>query len=140
LLNKHVLLVNLQGLYPDHHTYVEVSSGDDDVLKIDASAADPRVPTGDEAEGEGISSVESIASGPIRSNTSAQADSSVANRVISSTPSAGKQSTACSQTQTIKVYDRLGDNSNQASSIPQTSTSFGFSRYRDYFLGVSKVF
>jgi hypothetical protein len=55
LLNKPVLLVNLQGLYLDHHTDVEVSSGDDDVSKIDALAAKLRVLADNEAEGEGIS-------------------------------------------------------------------------------------
>jgi hypothetical protein len=88
LLNKPVLLVNLQGLYPDRHIDVEVSSGDDHVSKIDASTAELRAPAGDEPEGEGIYSTEPITPGPIRSNTSVQADPSVADRVISSIPSA----------------------------------------------------
>jgi hypothetical protein len=91
LLNKHVLLVTLQGLYPDRHTDVEASSGDDDASKTDTLAAGPRAPTSNEAEGEGISSAKPIATGPIRSNTLAQADPSIADRVISSTPSAGGQ-------------------------------------------------
>jgi hypothetical protein len=89
LLNKHVLLVNLQGLYPDRHIDVDVSSGDDDASKIDALAAELRVPAGDEAKGEGVSSAEPITLGPISSNTSAQVDPSVADRVVSSAPSAG---------------------------------------------------
>jgi hypothetical protein len=89
LLNKHVLLVNLQGLYPDRHTDVDVSSGDDDASKIDALAAEPRVPAGDEAKGEGISSAKPITLGPISSNTLTQADPSVADQVISSAPSTG---------------------------------------------------
>jgi hypothetical protein len=79
--------VSLQGLYPDRHTDVEVSSGGDDASKTDALAAEPRVLAGDEPEGEGISSVEPIAPGSIRSNTLVQADPSVADQVISSTPS-----------------------------------------------------
>jgi hypothetical protein len=90
LLNKHVLFVNLQGLYPDHHTNVEVSSGDDDVPKVDALVAEPRALAGDEAKGEGISSTEPIAPGLIRSNMSAQVDPSIADRV-KSTPSTGGQ-------------------------------------------------
>jgi hypothetical protein len=67
---------------------VEVSSGDDDASKIDASATEPKAPAGDEDEGEGVSSAEPIAPSLISSNTPVQADPSVADRVISSTPSA----------------------------------------------------
>jgi hypothetical protein len=70
---------------------VEVSSGDDDAPKVDASVAELRVPTGDEADGEGTSSAEPIAPGPIRSNTSAHVDPFVADWVVSSTPSADGQ-------------------------------------------------
>jgi hypothetical protein len=89
LLDKLVLLVNLQGLYPDRHTDVEVSSGDDDASKIDSLAADPKVPAGDEAEGEGVSSAEPIAPSLISSNKSVQIVPSVANQVIPSAPSTG---------------------------------------------------
>jgi hypothetical protein len=95
LLNKPVLLVNLQGLYPDRHTDVEVSSGNDDVLKIDALDAELRAPASDEAEGEGICSAEPIALGPISSNTLAQANPSIANQVVSIAPSAGGQKRKC---------------------------------------------
>jgi hypothetical protein len=91
LLNKPILLVNLQGLYPDRHTDVEVSSGDDDASKIDALAAEPRAPAGDEAKGEGISSAEPIAPGPISCNTLAQANHSIVDWVVSSAPSASGQ-------------------------------------------------
>jgi hypothetical protein len=84
LLNKHVLLVNLQGLYPDHHTDVEVLNGDYDASKIDALTAEPRAPAGDEVVGEGISSTEPIALGPIRSSTLAQANPFIVDRVVSS--------------------------------------------------------
>jgi hypothetical protein len=89
LLDKSVLLVNLQGLYPNRHTNVEVSTGDDDVSNIDALAADPKAPTGDEAEGEGVSSAESIAPGLTSSNKPVQGDLSIADQVISSAPSTG---------------------------------------------------
>jgi hypothetical protein len=88
LLNKLVLLVNLQGLYPDRHTDVELSSGDDDASKIDALVVEPKAPAGDDANGEGISSAEPIVLGLISSNTPTQADPSVADRVVSSAPSA----------------------------------------------------
>jgi hypothetical protein len=95
LLNKPVLLVTLQGLYPNRHTNVEVSSGDDDASKTNALVVEPRAPAGDEAKDEGISSTEPITPGPIRSNTLAQTDPSVADRVVSSTPSAGGQKQKC---------------------------------------------
>jgi hypothetical protein len=47
-----------------------VLSGDDDASKIDASTANLKVSDGDDAKGEGASSVESIAPGPIGSNVS----------------------------------------------------------------------
>jgi hypothetical protein len=49
------------------------------------------VPASDEAEGEGISSAESIALDPISSNTPTQAHPSIADQIISSAPSAGGQ-------------------------------------------------
>jgi hypothetical protein len=91
LLNKPILLVNLQGLYPDRHTDVELSSGDDDASKIDAVTIEPRAPAGDKADSEGVSSDEPITPGPISSHTLVQADHFVANQVISSAPSAGGQ-------------------------------------------------
>jgi hypothetical protein len=91
LLNKPVLLVNLHGLYSDCHTDVEVSSGDDDASKIDALAVESRAPADDEADVEGISSVEPIVPGLISSYTPVHADPSVVDRVISSAPSTGRQ-------------------------------------------------
>jgi hypothetical protein len=46
-----------------------VLSGDDDMLKIDASAVNLQAPDGNDAEDEGASSVEPIAPGMIGSNT-----------------------------------------------------------------------
>jgi hypothetical protein len=47
-----------------------VLSGDDDASKIDASTIILKAPDGDDAEGEGVSSVEPIAPGLIGSNAS----------------------------------------------------------------------
>jgi hypothetical protein len=91
LINNLVLLVSLQGLYPDPHTDVEVLSGDDDASKIDASTANLKAPNGDDAKGEGASSMELVAPGPISSNAPAQAVPSVADWVALSVPSAGGQ-------------------------------------------------
>jgi hypothetical protein len=95
LLNKLILLVNLQEHYPDRHTNVELSSGDDDVSKIDAMVAEPRALAGYEADGEEISLAEPIIPSPIISNTPAQVDPSVADRGISSAPSTGGQKWKC---------------------------------------------
>jgi hypothetical protein len=67
-----------------------VLSGDDDALKIDASLAKLKVPDGDDAEGEGASSVEPIALGPTWSTASVQTDPSAANRAAPGAPSAGR--------------------------------------------------
>jgi hypothetical protein len=53
-----------QGLYLEVHIDVEVSSGEDDVPKTDASA-DQKKSTDDDAEDEGASSAESITTNPI---------------------------------------------------------------------------
>jgi hypothetical protein len=70
---------------------VELSSGDDDVSKIDALATEPRAPISDEVDGEGTSLDELIIPGLISSNRLAQTDPPVADRVISSAPSTGEQ-------------------------------------------------
>jgi hypothetical protein len=64
-------------------------SDDDDASKIDASTANLKAPDGDDAEGEGASSVETIAPGPIRSSASVQTDPSTADRAAPSAPSTG---------------------------------------------------
>jgi hypothetical protein len=66
-----------------------VLSGDDDVPKIDASAANLQAPDGDDAEGEVASSVEPIAPGSIGSNASVQTDPSATDRATLGAPSAG---------------------------------------------------
>jgi hypothetical protein len=83
--------VNLQGLYPNRHTDVELSSGDDDASMIDDVTTEPRALVCDEADSEGVSSAQPIAPGPISSHTLVQADPSIADRVISSAPSVGGQ-------------------------------------------------
>jgi hypothetical protein len=66
-----------------------VLTGDEDALKIDASTANLQAPDGDDAEGEGSSSVELISPGPIDSNVPVQTDPSTANRAALGAPSAG---------------------------------------------------
>jgi hypothetical protein len=64
-------------------------SGDDDAPKIDASAANLHALDGDDAEGEGASLVEPIASVPIGPNTPVQTDPSAVDRAAIRVPSAG---------------------------------------------------
>jgi hypothetical protein len=78
--------VNLQGLYPNRHTDVELSSGDDDASMIDDVTTEPRALVCDEADSEGVSSAQPIAPGPISSHTLVQADPSIADQVVSSAP------------------------------------------------------
>jgi hypothetical protein len=66
-----------------------VLSGDDDASKIDASASNLSVPDSDDAEGEGASSVEPVAPGPIGSNVSVQTDPSAVDQAALRAPSAG---------------------------------------------------
>jgi hypothetical protein len=66
-----------------------VLSGNDDVPKIVASAANLQVPDGDDAEGEGTSSVEPIAPSLIGSNAPEQTDPSIADQAALGAPSAG---------------------------------------------------
>jgi hypothetical protein len=58
-------------------------------LKIDASAANLQAPDGDDAEGEGASSVEPITPGPIGSHASVQINPPVADQAGLGAPSAG---------------------------------------------------
>jgi hypothetical protein len=67
-----------QRLYPNHHTDVDLSSGDKDVLKV---------PTGDDAEGEGVTSVEQIAPSLISSNVLEQAQHSTTDQADIVAPS-----------------------------------------------------
>jgi hypothetical protein len=66
-----------------------VLSGDDDSSKIDASITNSKALDGDDAEGDGASSVKSIAPGPFGSNVSVQTNPSTADRAALGAPSAG---------------------------------------------------
>jgi hypothetical protein len=66
-----------------------VLSGDDDASNIGASTANPKVPDGDDAEGEGAPLVESIAPGLIGSNAPVQTAPCTADQSALGTPSAG---------------------------------------------------
>jgi hypothetical protein len=78
-----------QDHYPGASIDVEVSSGDDDVPALDASATKQKKLAGDDVTDGGASSAEPIASNPISSNTSGQTNSSVADRTASTNPLVG---------------------------------------------------
>jgi hypothetical protein len=70
---------------------VEVSSGEDDASKVDTLPAKQKVPDGDDAEGEGVSSAEPIAPALISSSVSKQAKPSTADQIDIVAPSTGGQ-------------------------------------------------
>jgi hypothetical protein len=89
-----------------------VLSGDDDASKIDASTANLKAPDGDDAKGEGASSVEPIAPCPISSNAQVQTDPSAAYRAILGATSTGghkwkRQPTVPKHKQTETSRDRV---------------------------------
>jgi hypothetical protein len=67
-----------------------VLSGYDYESKIDASTANLKEPDGNDAEGEGASSVELIAPGPIGSNAPVQTDPSTTDWAALGAPSTGE--------------------------------------------------
>jgi hypothetical protein len=75
-----------------------VLSGDDDDPQIDASTANLQALDGDNAKGEGVSSVEPVTPGPIGSNAPVETDPSIAERIAPSAPSVGGQKQKCSPT------------------------------------------
>jgi hypothetical protein len=88
-----------QGLYPKVHIDVEVSSGEDDVLKTEASTDKRKAPDGDDAEDREASSVELITPNSVRSDALEQTDSSIADWVASIVPSASEH--GCKHSTTI---------------------------------------
>jgi hypothetical protein len=76
----------MQNLYPDHQVDVELSDGDDNVLKK---------PTSDDADDGGATSAEHITPNLIGSNAVGQAHPLVANWVDATTPSTGGQKRKC---------------------------------------------
>jgi hypothetical protein len=78
-----------QGLYPKTRIDVEVSSGEDDAPKPDASASKQKESVGDDVEDGGVSSAESIAPNPISSGAPEHADHSTADRVATIVPFVG---------------------------------------------------
>jgi hypothetical protein len=64
-----------------------VLSGDDDASKIDASITKPKVPDGDDAEGEGTSFAEPISPNSISPNMPVQTKPFVTDRAASGAPS-----------------------------------------------------
>jgi hypothetical protein len=65
-----------QELYPKDNIDVEVSSGEDDVARLDASVDKLKKSVGDDAEDGGVSLVEPIAPNPISSSMPEQSDPS----------------------------------------------------------------
>jgi hypothetical protein len=74
---------------------VEVPSGEDDVLKPDASVTRQRKSTGDDAEVGEASSAELVAPNPISSNVPEQTDPSVTDHDASTNPSVGGHRCKC---------------------------------------------
>jgi hypothetical protein len=70
---------------------VEVSSGEDDVLKPDAPTTRRRKSAGDDAKDGGASSTELIAANLINSTMPEQTNPSIADRATSINPSAGRR-------------------------------------------------
>jgi hypothetical protein len=83
-----VYYLQTQGLYPNVHIDVEVSSGEDNVPKTDASVDKRKVPDGDDAEDGGASSAKPITPNPIRFDAPEQADPSIIDRAASIVPPA----------------------------------------------------
>jgi hypothetical protein len=84
-----VYYLQIQVLYPKACIDVEVSNGEDDVPKTDASAEKKKVSTNNDVEGGGVSSAEPITPNLIGPNAPEQTDSSVIDRVASIVPPAG---------------------------------------------------
>jgi hypothetical protein len=86
-----VCYLQTQVLYPKIHIDVQVSSGEDDVPKTDASADKRKAPDGNDAGDGGASSAESTASNLIWFDASEQAHPSVANQAASIIPPASRR-------------------------------------------------
>jgi hypothetical protein len=111
IADESILFAN-SWLYPKVHIDVEVSSGEDDVPKTDASANKKKAPDGDDVEDKGASSIESITPNPIRSNASEQADSSITDRAASVVPPASRRgrkrsTTTVRQNQPLPLVDQM---------------------------------
>jgi hypothetical protein len=101
-----------QGLYPKVHIDMEVSSGEDNVPKTDASADKTKAPDGNDAKDGGASSAEPIAPNLIRSNAPKQANSSIADQVASIVPPISgcgrkRPATAIRQNQPLPLADHV---------------------------------
>jgi hypothetical protein len=83
-----VYYLQTQGLYPNVHIDVEVSSGEDNVPKTDTSVDKRKVPDGDDTEDGGVSSAKPITPNPIRFDAPEQADPSIIDRAASIVPPA----------------------------------------------------
>jgi hypothetical protein len=86
LVGDESLLFALVGVYPKVAIDVDVSSGEDDVIKKS---------TGDDAGDEGASSAKTVAPNPIRSDALGQFDPSVIDWVASTAPPVGGRKRKC---------------------------------------------
>jgi hypothetical protein len=89
-----MLLINLfslwtQGLYPNPHTNVAVSSGEDNAPKPDASAGKEKAPAGDDAENGAVTSAEPITPNLIRPDVLEHVNSFVVDQPNSVVPPGG---------------------------------------------------
>jgi hypothetical protein len=74
---------------------VEVSSGEDDVLRPTASPNKLKKSAGDDVEGRGVSSAESIAPNPISSSAPGQSNPSAAAQVVTPILPSSKHGQKC---------------------------------------------
>jgi hypothetical protein len=86
-INTFLLLVT-QDLYPDRE--IDVALSDEDNIGLNE-------PVGDDAEGNGVPSAETLAPNPIRSSSAGETHPSATDQVISTAPSGGgqKKKTRC---------------------------------------------
>jgi hypothetical protein len=95
-----MLLINLfslwtQGLYPNPHTNVAVSSGEDNAPKPDASAGKEKAPAGDDAENGAVTSAEPITPNLIRPDVLEHVNSFVVDQPNSVVPPGGGRGCKC---------------------------------------------
>jgi hypothetical protein len=84
-----LLCLQTQGQYLKVRIDMEVSSGKDDLPKLDASAGKQKALAGDDVEDGGVSSAKLIAPNLISSDAPEHADHSTTDRVATIVPSAG---------------------------------------------------
>jgi hypothetical protein len=99
--------LQIRDLYPATLIDVEVSNGEDDVLRPTTLADKLKKPADDDAKDKGVSSAEPIAPNPISSGVSGQSDPFAAARVVTPVLPFGKrgQKHPPSATRSTKLLD-----------------------------------